>query len=440
MLRRALPICLTDPKSARAGGKRILFDVMSSEESHSVGILFRPLLLMANAIRCGEELLAKLSMRGPFEPSRARGATRTRFRLIDWDRTAESFGSGVRQVFFTEPSAQLTPEEVMLLALTVTEFLGHCTMLIEAFTNRRICRQTTALDDMIELVRNRWVSLQRLSDDTFQALRKQRALAQRLLRPPLETLADAIRRVLREEPNASESDYWTAYLVQSHKQFEGPWHGIRHARWLLDWRRSYTNLASGFGFGAHLSLPQLRDPAHVYELWCFSELADILVKAGRRNILQRYALRGKNTESLFQDDHGLQIYYNWFGREVTPTVRSHLLPRAHVEWYISGNGDREGVILDTKYKELSSRDVLTVMGYMVNFGVTRGVVVSKMAVDSRLVHGEVVTDGLICGRLAGLGHGSLYAMTLVPNPRAMTENISRLTALATRLGLRTGHP
>jgi hypothetical protein len=440
MLRRALPLCLTDPKAARAGGKRVLFDIKSAEDSQSADILFRPLLLMANALRCGEELETRLSAGPPSDTPSAPivGDSRARFRRIDWDRTADHFGRGVRQVAFVEHSTELTHEESKLLALVATEYLTHCFHLIDAFTERRVCPHTKTLDDMANLLRVRRAAVQRATD-AFRGIGDEQAWAEDQLRRCLGAFGAALRGSLRGQSHDGSPDLWDVYLLESARSFEGQWPGVRNARWALAWRRNYIDLASGFGFGARLEARQLRDPAHLYELWCFTELGDILVKAGKRKLLQRYVLARKDPESIFEGDSNMRVFYNWFGKQVALPMRSRVLPRARVEWYIStGIDEQNGIVIDTKYKELSSRDVLTVMGYMMNFGVKRGVVFCRGKVDSRMVDGESLTEGLVVGNLAGMNQGILCAVSLIPDVGAMQGNLKRLSELAKTLGLTDG--
>lgn len=443
MLRRALPICVTDPRRSRSGYARLMFDVASIEENWSTSILYRPLLLMSNAIRCGERLQELLAVSGPTPPgARLNSLDRPApFGPIDWDKTAEQYGRGMRQVAFLDRSKRYSIEESRLLALIVVEYLDHSCHLINAFENRGVCRNNNALDQMTDILKTSRSAIQRLVQVILTDFEDLAVWVRGIVGSAIEVFGASLRRSLAADIQNQGLDFWELYLVESKVWFDFKLSDVRNVSWALEWRRTYIDLVSGFGVGARLSAAQLRDPAHLYELWCFSELAEVLRKAGRRKLLQRYTLRAKRCEPMFSDDGDLTVFYNWFGREVNLTLRPNLLPRAHVEWYIAtGKAENQGVIIDTKYKTITSRDLLTVMGYTVNFGALSGVVVSRGEIDPRMVNGKSLVQGLIVSNLDSSKGTIFAALSLVPDETQVRANEEKLQTLAKALHLIDSKP
>jgi hypothetical protein len=424
MIRRSLSICLTDLRARGDRARSVTFDATPLSEL-SPRVLYRPLLLLVNAVRMSRGFRSEvMSSLLRLLDSTSDGGIKGPLPLgsIDWEGTARGAAGGDPTPRILERRSPWSQADRTVLALVAAEFIGHCRVLVRAFGRTGVLQPafvqqvSSSLEDIIAEADKlccgpeyeRWLPI---------------ANAEEQLRPSLEALERGIERTLAGDDPAI-GDGFEAYQKLAGESYRPLRRLARLSRRALAWRDVYLSLETGLGPGVHLSCLQARDPAHLFELWCFMEFAYTLLNAGHGDVVQCSALRTEDKGATFRFGKRRSAYFNYYGRRFSSSPRSKLMKDIHVEWFIEDRKrPRKSVVLDTKYKNYASDDALKVYGYMNVFGIDRGVVI--FSGDIRLDAFEATFRGDRIAITRWTEHSSekvFCGLSLVPEPAEQERN------------------
>lgn len=191
--------------------------------------------------------------------------------------------------------------------------------------------------------------------------------------------------------------------------------------------------------GDKFSYLQAREPAYVFEIWCFMEFANALIENGLRDVVQCSLLRAGDNAPIFQIADGLDVFYNFFGDRVKVTRRPKAFLRTHVDWFIMNRPEpRKSIIVDTKYRDWASDESLKVLGYMTDFDVDRAVIIYRGTVPKDAIKTDQPNDRFVVCRFADASQKLFCAMSLRPTEEDLEENSRVLKRLIDEVVLAGG--
>jgi hypothetical protein len=377
MLRRTLGICLTDPKKGLSGGRSLGFAATSLANTTAARVFYRPLLSMVNILRMITSF--RLSVLGfvQFTIDHADKREESGFETgkeIDWECTAERLRQGKTEMVFCSGPDPWSTSDGRLAALTLHEFRSHCRLLLDVLSTKALLpkgqfltQSAALLTDFLREVDDIW---ERASAISCLPL----AWAQTAVAGPMRELESA----LSDFAGIDRHNCFDIYRKETEELFGELSEGVRVCVDIARWRRQYLSFDSGLGAGDKMQYLQARDAAHLYEIWCFAEMANALVELGHQDVLQYSILRSGAQGPTFMLTDRCDAYYNFFGNRISVAKRSKIFARTHVEWFVMNRrSDRDSLVIDTKYREWSSTETLKVLGYMNDFDVNRGAVIYR---------------------------------------------------------------
>ncbi|MEM7310471.1 MAG: hypothetical protein AAF682_27590 [Planctomycetota bacterium] len=415
MLRRCLELCLGDHLKPRRDGVVLDYAVVA-ESSAGLPSLFRPLEALFHLLghapglsqAMGEARLADRS--GAAE----RGA------MVDFGATLRLLRTGSRRIV-RRPSAADFDDDAVAFALVVQEFLGRAHVLLalleeqKASTREGLRQPLAELDERIEGIRAA-LDQRGLSHDCVR-------FAAGLLRRSLSLF----RAFLVGDTHGPEADGWRGSLLL--RRFR-PSDGLAP---LLDWRRRFHSTGLFFGSGRTYRFSQSRDESHLFELWCLAEWVSahrLRSGSGEQTALLRPARHGET----FRLDRTHDVLFAFRGRSPSTDVRK-ILRRSNVEWFILNRENyRRSVVVDTKnYGSWSLAPNRTVLGYMHDFQVDRGVVIFSKPLRVDAYDADEADERLVVRRFGSAGQRTFCAVSLIPSPGEAERNLDTLRRCARAL-------
>jgi hypothetical protein len=204
----------------------------------------------------------------------------------------------------------------------------------------------------------------------------------------------------------------------------------RFARSVLAWREHWRTSASGVSTGTQQSYTQTRTTHALYELWCFIEVANALLKTGNESFVQNSLLRGSSDVPLFKGAKNYDVFYDYYNNaRVLPKERL-ALDGIHVEWFLLNRTKySDSIVIDTKYKSSESVNMLTTLGYMNAYQVRRGIVIFRDTLALNAFQPNRSEERFALSKFGDNGDHLLCGLQLVPAANEVGKNTEVLEKL-----------
>lgn len=426
MLRRTAAILLADERRSESFSIAATVSPYALSSAEQTVVPWTPLLLAANISRMWPSF--RHAVLEPFANATKRAigfSALARPKHVDWNRTACSLLSDTEQVFIRADAAAREFDESRVLIFLVAEVRIHlhelCTELdTHALSSPGIVTLREQLQEMRHELLLCWErrSCQELLEKTCEQF-------------PLDSISGAFCELLLSARSCTKDAYERYLKVSAEAVGLASYSQHSHDASCL-WRDTYLSLATGLGPGRDLIVKGTTDVAHLYELWCFMEIANHLAARSALCVIQERPIRAGKDQLLFWSDVLGKVYYNFGGRTIgrsLPRGASKILQDSCVEWFFVLPDGRRAV-LDTKFKAWSSRDNLSVLGYMADFSAQVGIVVFAQELRREAyAHPEVLKDDLVAVRVDGVTDGLFVACSLQPRPEFQLRNATVLSAI-----------
>ncbi|MCP4987727.1 MAG: hypothetical protein GY928_17220 [Colwellia sp.] len=443
---RAADILVTDLKKPLVGSNKIGLGL--NEGAGSEHVLFLPLMLVLNILRSwpsfkedvvdlvlaigADRAKTGLTRRSDESDYQDSGLyNRGVYGTVNMDATIRARAeSGNHKLVRMVESGLLLYGDRRLAALVVEEFIGHCCTILKergflkGELKKRLFSPLDRLESLLIKLKDVWEEGAHVLQIDFEAARSS-------LAPHLEVLANCFRS------KSDSTHYLREYIRRTKPVFERARRFGYRFRCLVDWRNNFVTMRTGLGPGNRLLLDPTRNRNNLFELWCFVELARVLVSMGRHDLVQLSMLSDQASNPLFATDEGEQIYYDFFANRLTNPPRGILLPNARVEWFIKNPVEWcRSVVIDAKnYERWNSGENLKVLGYMNNFGVDRGVVIFRCELPAESYGDNMKEDGFALCRFGRNRERIFCALTLRPEEGFMERNRELLQRLVEKIVL-----
>ena len=188
---------------------------------------------------------------------------------------------------------------------------------------------------------------------------------------------------------------------------------------LHKWRQDYMCCCSGLCNEKYFVFERRGNPAELYEIWCFYEICLALKQMGEKDIVQLCILNRKQNIPQFRLGTRSYVYFDYHSESFIPIENNEIttaMPGFFVEWFIRNIEDyKESICIDSKYAEWESREVLKILGYMVNFGIRNGAMIIRDKIRKESIGGEEITSGLFKISFPHHNNEKLWILSLIPN-------------------------
>lgn len=422
MLRRTLSICLTDPNKASVSGHGLTFSAARLDEVNVALTFYKPLLMLINALRMISSFRAtvvrfvRLAMN-----HRVELASRTS-KNIDWARTLENIQTGQKQTVFREAEVPWSDADDCVATLIFYEFREHCRFLLAAFEKQKLLPDSPFLKRALQLLKE----FLKDTDALLVAAKDIHCLrlpwAEQVLAEPISLLKDRLVQLSDLERHGC----FDIYRDQTKSLFSNLYRRVRACKGIARWREEYLSFTTGLSIGGNLHHVQTRDAAHLYEIWCFAEVANTLIQLGYENVVQCSILRSPCGGHVFKLPNDCDAYFNYYGKRSPP--RSKIFAKTHVEWFIMNNTfPRQSLIIDTKYyRDWSPEEALKVLGYMNDFDVDRGAVIFRSEIPPGQFPLDKPDKRFVTRRFGASNERLFCVATLLPEESALRDNTGTL--------------
>jgi len=413
MTDRCLALCISDRKGAIAGGRSFGFNVSELGENNSPS-LFVPLSLLMHAQR----------LRGALWRVLDRTLTSVRRPKVDSETSRNAspadLRTSLRQAFMSTGRRGISAADALSCAVVGEEFVRHCSILAQLFGNQKREIKNPALLKMVQSF-----------ESTAARMREEWDAMAKTAELPLGN----VKARLSEAGCMDTDDEPTMELLERISECLGPIYSqcdrrARFARGVLAWREHWRMGASGVSAGTQQNYTQTRTTPALYELWCFLEVANALMRTGNESFVQNSLLRGSSEAPLFTGTNHYDVFYDYYNNaKVLPKERL-ALEGIHVEWFLlSKTRYSDSIVIDTKYKSSESVNFLTTLGYMNAYQVRRGIVIFR---DSLAVNAFQPSRSAERFALSTFGEGDdhfLCGVQLVPAAAEVDRNAEVLEKL-----------
>lgn len=424
MMRRSLQLLLSDIRTSEAREFGIDFLPVGTESYIcEAPFRFKILIILINlwtALRALHEyILPNLEI--PF----AWSITRTLVDgeqiegAIDWFETITRWSSGHKHYVIKHRSKQESSAQAKYIAFVLSEVLMHSELIVDKMLSMLQNNSSPTLESMLSQTQQMTESVKHALESKFHLhctginsdlMRARTYLTQIITdadKEPYRIFQPYINAV-RPKPGAG------SFIMDTVKA-------------LVDWRNQYLSCNIWLSDKVGFCFKQKSDQAQLYELWCFNEFARSAASCGVGEIVQRSFICRYREQPEFQFGNEHYAYFDFrMSRYKNTSINNIMgpgkgsirpaLPGVHVEWFIENLSDyRMSVIMDTKYSKWNSREALKVLGYMANYGISRGAIVFRFPFNASKIGGQAVVPGLLLIRCPDVQPKHLWIMNLVPS-------------------------
>lgn len=397
MVRRSLALLLTDLRQWRKELHSIQFGLDWASSANALeGPRLPELLLLFNLWNSGYSLCS-----GLLDRIAVPQAWLHRFEVvnsdnirgsIDWPLTFEQRQKGHDAYVVRSLERGVAEKEVFFILAVLEEFVAHCTVITKAALNSIADHIVPPhMEAMIREIEQACSKVEDFMSKTFGA----QCANAKVVR---DKATAALNRLLPEDlsPEAILAAYQRAVQIRIPKStlLAGT------SKELNRWRERYVACEVRLTSGNIFNYTRGGTVADLYELWCFFELTSAIRRAGFENVAQMCFIKRGQGEPQFRIGDVRYAYFDYRTSllkdvEGDELMISGAMPGVFVEWFIRNMSDfRQSICMDAKYANWESREVLKVMGYMQNFGIYNGVLITRDRVRQETVGGKILAPGL----------------------------------------------
>lgn len=424
MVRRALTILLSDLRAWNADLYKVSFDVentgtLAKEETN---IFLPELILLFNLWRCSRLLSKNIidHIKIPKEWTVIDSKT-TDANIngnINWEKTIQHRLSGGNGFVIKNLHRKDAIGHAIYISTVLGEYIIHCNQIInkilQAMNNSVPSYLSNIIDEinqvkwMVENVRNK--KLYRINTQCQNKLNK------------INTTFSEI--LFRNDSNHESilDDYENKVNLKKPRGTFLP----NITKDVLDWRQEYLSCCTGLTDSVYLSFVRKGSESDLYEIWCFYEICLAIKRVEKTNISQLCAIDRKQNKSQFKIGNKNYVYFDYHTETLKPFIEDTIkceMPGFFVEWFIHNkNNYKQSICIDMKYAHWESREVLKVLGYMVNFGILNGAIIIKDKIRSKTIGGNEITPGLNRIKFPNHNNETLWILSLIPDKKNENDN------------------
>jgi len=441
MIQRALGILLTDLRRWKKELHSVPFGLtLGASEKSGEKVLLTELLLIFNLWRSArllsETLLDSIAIPATWYRTSKTVSSSQLQGPIDWPKTFEHLQLGRSGFVVQDFGRKVAVSQAQYVALVLCEFELHCRLLIERITKSAGASMPHYLFDVInevEVIRARVAEIIRGQYGEFSGFCSAKLeageLALKTLLSNLDTATEPFFRAYENSlPLKRPKGTCLTNLVNN----------------LTLWREDYLCCKVGLNRESMFEFRREGGEADLYEIWCFYEVCAAMKKRGLEEVAQLCVLRRRDNVPQFRLGEHMYVYFDFHSLSFQPAVAPPILgavsgiqstmPGVFVEWFIRNISDyRKSICLDTKFAKWNSREVLKVLGYMLNFGIQNGVVILKDTICKSTLGSVEIIPGLHKVHFPDSVERTLYVLTLTPDKKNEQHNTQILDRLILEL-------
>jgi hypothetical protein len=441
MMQRSLMLLLSDVRVRENEEHAVAIDFLPEfkREQPLEGASLLPLVLLVNLWSSTSGLCRRVLPRLSLPLAWTLGGTRIEHDFsggpVDWGETFRRWAVGEQGYVVRNRRREVEQRHAEYVTFLLGEVLVHVRVITEAIRKVLGPKARGPLNNIMQEVDERAARIRTILSQDFAPFYRaddhrmrnpERALRELLATP--ETTG-ALRNYARQISLPPLAGSFITDAVES----------------LTNWRSQYMACSVWLSDRTGFKLQQEQDIEHLYEMWCFMELSVAARRCGLGDTIQRTFIAKDRVRPEFLLGSGHYVYYDYRAAKFCrPSPKAHqllerdffrpALPGAYVEWFILDPNDyRQSVVIDSKYSGWNNREALKVLGYLMSFGVRRGVIIFADKFNPATIGGRQIVEGLSRLDCPGDSSAQLWVTSLVPVKEEEFRNSKVLDCLVDEL-------
>lgn len=428
MIQRALGILLSDLRRWKNDLHSVPFGIDSDTSKITEKKILLPELLLIFNLWRSARLLSVTLLESISVPSIWHRTTKTVAPTqlqgpIDWPKTFEHRQSGGSGFVVLDFGRNVAVSQAQYVALILCEFEIHCRLIIERITESTGPSMPKYLFEVIS-------ETEEIRAKTAGVLSNQYSEFKHSSSEKLEAAELALKKLLSNLDSATEPFFLEYQNLLSLKRPRGTCLA-NIVNNLTSWREDYLSCSVGINNNNMFEFRREGGESDLYEIWCFYEVCAAIKRSCLEEVVQLCVLRRRENEPHFRLSKHMYAYFDFHSLTFLPALDpstfdprtgiKSTMPGVFVEWFIRNLNDyQKSICLDTKFAKWNSREILKVLGYMVNFGIQNGVVILKDVICQSTLNSEEIIPGF--HKVYFPDDRTLFVLSLIPDQQNEIQN------------------